>query len=350
MKTLTTTMLFILFAVAGAFAQNNNMVIFSEGGERFTLILNGIRQNATPETNVKVTGLNAPNYKVKIIFESKALFDLDQNIYLQWGGESTASNTEYTYSIVNKKGKYKIRPVSAAPINTSAPAAPNQTVVVYTTTDAVVPTNTTTTTTATGTETNGATVTTNVDGQTTGGTVTTTTTTTGTTTPAGENVSLGVNVNGMGVNMNVNINDGTGVTGTQTTTTTTSTTYSSTVTTTGGTSTTATATPVATSTSTGCVSGMSSSDFESAKSSIKSKSFEDSKMTMAKQVIKNNCLTTAQVKEIMEIFSFEETKLDLAKFAYDRTVDPNNYYKLNDAFTFESTIEELDKYIESHKK
>lgn len=346
-------MLFILLAVVGAFAQNNNMVVFSEGGERFTLILNGIRQNATPETNVKVTGLNAPNYKVKIIFESKALFDLDQNIYLQWGGESTSSNTEYTYSIVNKKGKYKIRPVSAAPINTGAPAAPNQTVVVYTTTDAVAPvsTNTTTTTTTTGTETTGATVTTNVGG-TTNESVTTTTTTTGTTTPTGENISLGVNMNGMGVNMNVNINDGTGVAGTQTTTTTTSTTYSSTVTTTGtGTTTTATPAPVATTTSTsGCVYGMSSSDFSSAKSSIQSKSFEDSKMTMAKQVIKNNCLTTAQVKEIMEIFSFEETKLDLAKYAYDRTVDPNNYYKLNDAFTFESSIEELDKYIESQKK
>ena len=349
MRTLSTTMLFLLLAVAGAFAQNNNIVVFSENGERFTLILNGIRQNAKPETNVKVTGLNAPNYKAKIIFESKSIFDLDQSIYLQYGGESTGSNMEYTYSIVNKKGKYKLRPVSASAINVTAPPAANQTVVVYTTTDAVLPVATTTTTVGTGT-TNSGTVTTNVGGQTTGGTVTTTTTTTGTGTTTGENVSFGMNVNGMGVNMNVNINDGTGVTGTNATTTTTSTTYSSTVTTSGtGTTTTASPTTTATTTS-GCVNGMNASEFTSAKSSITSKSFEDSKMTMAKQVIKNNCLTTSQVKEIMQLFSFEETKLDLAKYAYNRTVDPNNYYKLNDAFTFETTIEELDKYIESQKK
>lgn len=335
-----TSLLIALFAITAAYAQNNNLVVFSEGGERFYLILNGIKQNAKPETNVKVTGLNAQNYKAKIIFESQGLPDYNQNVWLMSGGNAV-SNTEFTYALKKKKDSYKLAPMSEAPISVDAAPAPNQTVVTYTTTEPVVTTtpvsNTSSTTTTTTT--------------TTAPTTTTTTTGTGTT----DNVSIGVNVNGVGMNMNVNINDGTGMTGTSSSTTTTSTTYSSTVTSSSS-GTTSNVTPAPTSTTTtttttaGCVNPMGSSDFADAKKSISSKSFEDSKITMAKQVIKANCLSTTQVKEIMMLFSFEDTKLDLAKFAYDRTTDPNNYYKLNDAFTFESSIEELDKYVESHKK
>jgi len=47
----------------------------------------------------------------------------------------------------------------------------------------------------------------------------------------------------------------------------------------------------------------------------------------------------------MLLFSFEATRLDFAKFAYKYTYDISNYYKLNDAFTFESSIEELNNFI-----
>jgi len=94
---------------------------------------------------------------------------------------------------------------------------------------------------------------------------------------------------------------------------------------------------------------MNPSDFESAKSSIKSKSFEDSKLTIAKQILGSNCMLSSQVKEVMMLFDFENTKLDFAKFAWGKTFDPGNYYKLNDAFQFESSIDDLNKYIDGRK-
>ena len=90
---------------------------------------------------------------------------------------------------------------------------------------------------------------------------------------------------------------------------------------------------------------MSDADFASAKKSIESKSFEDSKMTLAKQVFNTNCMTSAQVKEIMLLFTFEASRLDFAKYAYGKTYDQGNYYKVNDAFQFESSIDDLNKYI-----
>lgn len=90
---------------------------------------------------------------------------------------------------------------------------------------------------------------------------------------------------------------------------------------------------------------MSTEDFASAKASISSKSFEDSKLTLAKQIAASNHLTSKQVKEIMQLFSFEDSKLDFAKYAYKYVYDPNNYYIVNDAFKFSSSIDELNEFI-----
>jgi hypothetical protein len=99
----------------------------------------------------------------------------------------------------------------------------------------------------------------------------------------------------------------------------------------------------------GCPWPMSPPEFNDVKNSIASKSFEDSKLTIAKQVIDANCLLCSQVKEIMLLFSFEDTRLELAKYAYGYTYDIGNYYRLNDAFTFESSIQELNDYISTFR-
>lgn len=353
-----------LLAAVTVTAQNNNLVVFSEGGERFYLILNGLKQNETPQTNVKVTGLNAEWYTAKVIFDNTSGTrrpDLDSKVAMMDGGNFVA-NKEVTYAVINKKGKYKMAWRGTADIPASMQPAPNQVVYVYNPSGNATPYGTTTTTTTGGTGMNvgitgpggetvgmsvgvtgtgmpGSSTTTTTTGgpgmtsTTTGGSTTTTTTTTttggpgmnmGVTGPDGQTVGVNINMTGMG---------GTTTTTSQTTTTTTST---------GGT------TVVPAPTGNGCSWPMNSMDFSKAKESVKSKSFEDSKLTVAKQILNSNCMSSSQVKEIMQLFSFEETKLDWAKFAYGKTTDPNNYYQLNDAFSFETSIDELNKYIQGH--
>jgi hypothetical protein len=94
-----------------------------------------------------------------------------------------------------------------------------------------------------------------------------------------------------------------------------------------------------------CSNPMKDEDFQSAKQSIVSKSFEDSKLTLAKQITSSNCLLSSQVRDIMKTFSFESSRLEYAKFAYKYTYDKENYFKVNDAFQFESSIDELNEFI-----
>lgn len=250
-----------------------NLILFTEQGERFWLVLNGIRQNEDSETNVKVTGLNAPLYKAKIIFEDKTWVELDKNVYMP------DYPAEVTYTVrKGKKGEYVLRYVSDIPLAQAHPPAPQQRVIALNTTSSPVVQHT--------------------------GSITEHTTTPDT------NVSAGMSVSAP--NEQVYVLPG----------------YSG---------------PV------GCPLPMNDLAFESAKASILAKSFEDSKLTIAKQFIDSTCLLSSQVEQVLTLFSFENSKLEFAKYAYHRTFDLGNYYTVNDAFTFESSIDELNSYINSQR-
>ncbi len=153
-----------------------------------------------------------------------------------------------------------------------------------------------------------------------------------TTTTGNQNVNTNVNMGVPGGSININMN----VPAVQTTTTTT--------TTTTRTNAQPAQQPVRPS-GNGCFGPCSSGDFQSMKSSISGKPFEENKVQIAKQIIGSNCVSAAQVRELMNLFSFEDSKLDVAKFSYGRCTDPNNYYKVNDAFSFSSSIDDLNAFI-----
>jgi hypothetical protein len=98
----------------------------------------------------------------------------------------------------------------------------------------------------------------------------------------------------------------------------------------------------------GCSYPMPHDDYESAKSSIAAKDFEDTKLTLAKQINGSNCMSAEQIRGVMKLFTFENSKLDFAKFAYAHCTDKGNYFKVNDAFEFDNSSKELTDYISSH--
>jgi hypothetical protein len=97
----------------------------------------------------------------------------------------------------------------------------------------------------------------------------------------------------------------------------------------------------------GCDWPASDEEYSSIISTIENQSFSDTKLNTAKQFASSKCLTVDQVKGLMNQFSFEDTKLEFAKFAYEHTYDIDNYFKLNNAFSFESSISELQEYIQN---
>lgn len=90
--------------------------------------------------------------------------------------------------------------------------------------------------------------------------------------------------------------------------------------------------------------------FEDMIESVRKETFNSTKLTIAKSIIKGNpCFMTTQVRDLVKEFSFESGKLEIAKFAYEYTIDKENYYRVADVFGFSSSKEELLQYIESRK-
>ena len=269
-------------------AQDCSVTFYSEVGETFYVMINGVKKNNFPISNVKVEGLSSETaYKARVSINDGSGSIITKNLYLE-------PNTNSSVNIkINKKGDWVMRWMGSA----AAPVAQKQT---YS-----EPSSTQTTT------------------------VTTTT----------SNTPIDKVKSAFSMNVNVNIDENNGNDGTtngkvnlnsnvNTTTTTTS------------------KKPVYQEAIARCDYPMHSTDFEAAKKSIKSKSFAESRLVIGKQIIKSGCPTSEQVRDIVKLYTFESGKLEIAKYAHDYVYDVGNYYKVNDAFTFESSIKELNEYIE----
>ncbi len=201
----------ILFLSLSLVAQSN-LTVFNNGGQKFYLIMNGIKQNSVAQTNVVVSGIKNGGYSVKLIFEDGKTKDIDKNFFLD-------TPQDVTTKVIFKKGVGKLQLVSMVPAagtvtEGSVSYRPDNTAVFS---DAVTTTTTTTTQTV---STESSTVggnTTNGNGNGSVGIQFTATTPTPTTpnsntpvTPSNDgngsvNISVTDPVNGENINMNVNM-------------------------------------------------------------------------------------------------------------------------------------------------
>jgi len=94
-----------------------------------------------------------------------------------------------------------------------------------------------------------------------------------------------------------------------------------------------------------CGYGMSQNQFFTLKNMIERQSFDSSKLKISKQAIQANGATSQQVFELMSLLTFESNRLNLAKFAYPFVVDKENFYIVNNAFSFSSSTTSLYNFL-----
>ena len=90
---------------------------------------------------------------------------------------------------------------------------------------------------------------------------------------------------------------------------------------------------------------MSPRDFDLVKDQLCKEWSENGRMISAKVITDKSYFTTPQVIELIHLFSSESNKLELAKYALKKTVDKQNYYKVEDALLFKSSKDELARFV-----
>lgn len=377
-----------LITFSALFAQSN-LSIFNNNGQSFYVVLNGIRQNSKPETNVQVAQIKNGSYAVKVIFADGKTPDIDKNFMIDAPYDITAR-------IIFKKGKGKLqlmgqepthgviqeavvfRPTDAANYSDAVVVNTQTTPVQNTTTIQTSPVQNTTTIQTTGTSNNPG-VNMNMNIQEAPNTTTqtlntnsTTTTTTTTGTNPDENVNLNMNLSVGGVNVNLNANASANGTGLGTGATITETTTSSSTTTTTQTNNQVNANiqlngnsqvvqnqqnqqnaqhqqviaqvqQAPLSSRVNCTKTMNR--LEAFKVELQDQSFEEDRLEALQLAMKSTCLTTAQAEQLIDLFTFDENRLEVAKYLSDRLTDRDNAGALAKKLTFDSSKMEYRRYI-----
>jgi hypothetical protein len=325
------------------FAQSN-LSIFNNNGQQFYVVLNGIRQNSKPETNVQVGQIKNGSYAVKVIFADGKTPDIDKNFLIDAPYDITAR-------IIFKKGKGKLqlmgqepthgliqeavvyRPTDAAvysdAVVVNTMPSPNTTVIQTNTNNTVNGTVNTSGASnlnvqSTGVNSNAAGVNMNMNVQ------ETTTNTTITNTDPNDNVNLNMNLSVGGVNVSLNANQSGANQSVQ-----------------GQTNPQVIQQQVVQNKQLGrivnCTQTMNR--LEAFKAEMQDQSFEDDRLEALKLGLNKTCLTTAQASQLLELFSFDENRLEAAKYLSDRLTDRANAGELAQKLTFDSSKMEYRRYI-----
>jgi len=273
--------------VSNTFAQYARLVVFTENGDRFFLYVNGKLQNASLQSNVTTKKITEQGVTMRVVFDKEGRGEKLYKIPVKPGYELTCALK------VNSKGEYVIRYAGEAlledePVNEPEPEAQQQ--------SRKVPAS----------QANE-----NTDG---------------------ENVDININmgIGGLGGNTNIKYTQKVASTSSS------SANYSQPQ----------SAESAAVVKPTSCLS-MDIITFQEAKKSVASKGFDETRITESKQILDENCMSAKQVKDLLSVFVFEESRLEVAKYAYKKCSDRNNYFMVNAAFQFETSVEELNIYIKS---
>lgn len=74
--------------------------------------------------------------------------------------------------------------------------------------------------------------------------------------------------------------------------------------------------------------------------------FDSNRMDVAKGYANRTMMSAQQIADISTKFTFDNSRLDWAKYAYHKCYDKANYFLLKSTFTYSSNYSALEKYIE----
>jgi hypothetical protein len=94
-----------------------------------------------------------------------------------------------------------------------------------------------------------------------------------------------------------------------------------------------------------CQNVATDADVAGMKAKIDKEAYKDDKMKRARFVTKGFCFVTGQIIDIMESFTYDDDKLEIAKDLYDQCTDKGDYDLVADALTYKSNKDELMDYI-----
>ncbi len=91
--------------------------------------------------------------------------------------------------------------------------------------------------------------------------------------------------------------------------------------------------------------GMRARNFQALKQTVINESFDRNKLQILNSAVRNNVISSRQVKQLMVLMTYDKNRLIFAKKAFANTVDQQNYFLVSSGLTYESNRRRLLKFV-----
>lgn len=90
---------------------------------------------------------------------------------------------------------------------------------------------------------------------------------------------------------------------------------------------------------------LNNQDMQDLQARVEDRITDTERMKLMQSVLADRTYYSVQVRTMLNWLSFESTRLDFAKWSYTRVADKQDYWKLEDVFSFSSSKDEFNKHI-----
>jgi hypothetical protein len=94
---------------------------------------------------------------------------------------------------------------------------------------------------------------------------------------------------------------------------------------------------------------MSPRDVDALAQALAARPFDSDKLLVARQALSETGIRADDLRLLLNQFSFDKDKLELAKYAYPAVADRQNFYRVYDTFRFNSSARELQEFVERNR-
>lgn len=92
---------------------------------------------------------------------------------------------------------------------------------------------------------------------------------------------------------------------------------------------------------------MSSQEVDELLHAVQRQSFDDGKLAIIREALRETTLPSDDARRLINTISFDRNRIELAKYLYARVDDRQNFYRVYDALQYQSSIREVQQYVES---
>lgn len=80
---------------------------------------------------------------------------------------------------------------------------------------------------------------------------------------------------------------------------------------------------------------------------VRSRPFDDARMAIMRDALRETVIESQDARRFIQSLSFDENRIETAKYLYSRVADRHNFYLIYDALVFPSSIREVQEYVQS---